>query len=72
MSTRGTVYVAVNGVNAGVTKADEAKSDILNHIGELVRAMAQDTTVDRLDQLSEQFGFAFVVRAGKIDGITFC
>ncbi len=71
MSTRGTVYVAINGVQAGVTAAAEAKQDLLNHIGQLLQELAQDASIEQLDRLSQSHGLAFEMRAGEIASVVF-
>lgn len=72
MSTRGIVYVAINGMQAGVTDSAEAKTAILVHIGELVGELAQDAPVALLEQLSERYGIGFEVKSGRIANVTFC
>lgn len=72
MSTRGTVYVAINGLQAGVTDAAESKDAILSHIRNLVGTLAQNAPVELLDQLSQTYGLCFEVKAGKICNVSFC
>ncbi len=72
MSTRGTVFVAINGMQAGVTDPAEAKSVILGHIGELVETLAQAAPVDLLEQLSQTYGICFEVKSGRVANVTFC
>ena len=70
MSTRGTVYVAINGLQAGVTDAAEAKDAILSHIGKLISTLAQDVPVADLEQLGQIYGLEFEVKAGKVSSVT--
>lgn len=73
MSTRSTVYVAVNCASAGIISSDEAKAEIMEHIrDEVLMSVAQELPVNTLEQLSEKLGCGFEVHAGQIEHIQFC
>ena len=72
MSARGTVFVAINGMQAGVTTAAEAKSSILDFLGNLINDLAQDIPVERLEQVGETYGVCFEIKSGRVANVTFC